>query len=134
MRIPVGRYRSICMFGFNFHEFVEYIKGEEPADFLRSAPKKIPASRHNLFLELFDEYMQAGGYPEAVKAYAAREDPFEIMDKILDTTKYHAKKILVPMRGGALCWSLNLNPLMLGRAAGQPAGLTTTPKLPSKTQ
>ena len=153
MHIPVGRYRSICMFGFSFHEFVEYIKGEEPADFLRSTPKKIPASRHTLLLELFDEYIQVGGYPEAVKAYAAGEDPFEIMDGILasleedferkeeykpqlfrntiqavanhigspsklthlDTTKYHAKKILAAMRGWHIVLEVEPQSLNVGK-------------------
>jgi predicted AAA+ superfamily ATPase len=82
-RIPVGRTRSITVFSFSFPEFVEYIKGEELADFLRRAPGEVPASRHNLMLELFDRYMVVGGYPEAVIAYKNDEPYFEIVDEIM---------------------------------------------------
>ncbi|MCP5045555.1 MAG: ATP-binding protein [bacterium] len=82
-RIPVGRTRSLTVFSFNFPEFVEYTHGEELADFLRSAPDKVPASRHRLLLELFDRYMVVGGYPEAVIAYGNGEPYFEIIDEIM---------------------------------------------------
>jgi predicted AAA+ superfamily ATPase len=82
-RIPVGRTRSITIFSFSFCEFVEYIKGEELADFLRSAPEKVPASRHRLMLDLFDRYMVVGGYPEAVIAFKNGEPYFEIIDEIM---------------------------------------------------
>ncbi len=82
-RIPVGRSRSITVFSFSFSEFVEYIKGEEPADFLRSAPGNVPASRHRMMLALFDQYMVVGGYPEAVIAYKNGKPYFEIIDEIM---------------------------------------------------
>jgi predicted AAA+ superfamily ATPase len=82
-RIPVGRSRSITVFSFSFSEFIEYIKGEEMADFLRSAPKDVPPSRHKMMLELFDRYMLVGGYPEAVIAYKNGNPYFEIIDEIL---------------------------------------------------
>lgn len=82
-RIPVGRTRSITVFCFSFSEFVEYIKGEDPADFLRSAPDDVPFSRHRLLLELFDRYMVVGGYPEAVIAYKNGVPYFEIIDEIM---------------------------------------------------
>lgn len=83
MRIPVGRYRSLCVFGFSFSEFVEYVHGETLADFIRSTPKKIPASRHDLLLKLYDDYMKVGGYPEAVIAYAEKEPWVNVMDEIM---------------------------------------------------
>ena len=73
VRIPVGRTRSICLFGFSFAEFVEMVKGVELADFIRSTPKKVPASRHQLLLKLFDDYLSVGGYPESVIAFASGE-------------------------------------------------------------
>jgi predicted AAA+ superfamily ATPase len=82
-RIPVGRTRSITVFSFSFSEFVEYIKGEDPADFLRSAPADVPLSRHKMMLELFDRYMLVGGYPEAVIAYKNGEPYFDIIDEIM---------------------------------------------------
>lgn len=83
-RIPVGRTRSITIFSFSFCEFVEYIEGEELADFLRSAPEKVPASRHQMMLDLFDRYMVVGGYPEAVIAFKNGEPYFEIIDEIME--------------------------------------------------
>jgi predicted AAA+ superfamily ATPase len=82
-RIPVGRTRSITIFCFSFSEFIEYIKGEDLAEFLRSSPRNIPASRHKMLLELFDRYMVVGGYPEAVIAYKNSESYFEIIDEIM---------------------------------------------------
>jgi len=82
-RIPVGRTRSITVFTFSFSEFIEYIKGDELADYLRSVPVEVPASRHKMMLDLFDRYMVVGGYPEAVIAYQNGKSPFEIMDEIL---------------------------------------------------
>ncbi|MCP5102558.1 MAG: ATP-binding protein [bacterium] len=82
-RIPVGRTRSITVFSFSFSEFVEYIKGEELADFLRSVPGTVPASRHQMMLELFDTYMLVGGYPEAVIAYKNKEPYYEIVAEIM---------------------------------------------------
>lgn len=83
VRIPVGRTRSICVFSFSFTEFVQYTKGRELADFLRSAPDHTPASRHELFLECFDSYLSVGGYPEAVIAFASGQNPYEMIDEIV---------------------------------------------------
>jgi predicted AAA+ superfamily ATPase len=83
IRIPVGRTQSITVFSFSFPEFIEYIKGEELADFLRSAPGEIPASRHKMMLDLFDKYLVVGGYPEVVDAYKNGDSYFQIIDEIL---------------------------------------------------
>jgi predicted AAA+ superfamily ATPase len=82
-RIPVGRTRSITVFSFSFSEFVQYIKGDDLADFLRSAPEKVPVSRHQLLLDLFDRYMKMGGYPEAVIAYKNEKSYFDIIDEVM---------------------------------------------------
>ncbi|UCH94716.1 MAG: AAA family ATPase [Candidatus Aminicenantes bacterium] len=82
-RIPVGRSQSITVFSFSFPEFVQYIKGDDLADFLRSAPDKVPGSRHQFLLELFDRYMKVGGYPEAVIAYKNEKSYFDIIDEIM---------------------------------------------------
>lgn len=83
VRIPVGRTRSLCVFSFNFSEFVQYVHGRDLADFLRSAPTKIPPSRHQFLLENFDSYMLTGGYPESVIAYKAGGNYYDIIDEIL---------------------------------------------------
>ncbi len=82
-RIPVGRTRSLTVFSFSFSEFVQYIRGNELAEFLRSSPEKVPASRHNLMLELFELYMKIGGYPEAVIAYKNGAPYHEVIDEIM---------------------------------------------------
>lgn len=83
IRIPVGRTRSITVFSFSFSEFVQYLRGVETADFLRSAPTEIPASRHRFMLELFDRYMIVGGYPEAVIAYKNEGSYYDVIDEIV---------------------------------------------------
>lgn len=83
VRIPVGRFRSLCVFGFSFTEFVEYIRGEELADYIRSSPEKVPKSRHDLFIGLYDDYMKVGGYPEAVIAYAENGRWMNVIDEIM---------------------------------------------------
>ncbi|MBD3419333.1 MAG: AAA family ATPase [Chitinivibrionales bacterium] len=82
VRIPVGRMRSMCVFGFSFSEFARYIAGDDLADFLNSAPEKIEPSRHDYLLELFDHYCKVGGYPEAVKAFKNNESFMEIIENI----------------------------------------------------
>ncbi len=82
-RIPVGRTRSICVFGFNFPEFVKFTKNENLAEFIHSAPETVPRSRHDLLMELYDEYITTGGYPEAVKAYHGGHSPRDISEEIL---------------------------------------------------
>ena len=83
VRIPVGRIRSLCLFGFSFAEFVEMVKGTELADLIRSSPEKVPESRHQLLLKLFDNYLSVGGYPESVIAFAAGKPYTEITAEIM---------------------------------------------------
>lgn len=83
VRIPVGRTRSLCVFGFSFSEFVRHIKGDSLADFILSAPREITPSRHRLLLELFDDYLLTGGYPEAVKAFKINHSPRKIIEEIV---------------------------------------------------
>ena len=83
VRIPVGRYRSLCLFGFSFSEFVEYVHSEELADFIRSAPETVSLSRHKLLLNLYDDYMKVGGYPEAVIAYSENEQWVSVINEIM---------------------------------------------------
>jgi len=82
-RIPVGRTRTITVFSFNFSEFIEYVKGDELAGFLRSAPENVATSRHNFLLDLFDEYILVGGYPEVVFAYKNKEPYYNVINEIL---------------------------------------------------
>jgi len=82
-RIPVGRYTSLRVFSFNFSEFVRCLGKDDLADFIHEAPGRVPASRHELLLKLYDDYLKVGGYPEAVKAFANNENSFEIVDDIL---------------------------------------------------
>ena len=84
-RIPVGRTKSLCVFGFNFTEFIKFVKGDELAAFIHSSPKFVEPSRHSFLLDLFDEYMYTGGYPEAVKAYTVGNDYVEVIEEILAT-------------------------------------------------
>lgn len=85
IRIPVGRTKSLTVFSFSFSEFIEYVKGEDLAGFLRLPQKKVSASRHKLMLELFDVYKIVGGYPEAVIAYKNGGLYYEILDEIMAT-------------------------------------------------
>lgn len=82
-RIPVGRTRSLCVHSFNFSEFLRYCGHEDLADFIKSAPQDISASRHNFLLEQYDKYLTVGGYPEAVKAYTGGYSYTEVIDEIM---------------------------------------------------
>ena len=84
-RIPVGRTRSLCVYPFNFSEFLRCLDFTELADLINSSPLEIPASRHIHLLELYDRYLHAGGYPEAVKALAAGGSAEIIIDEIIGT-------------------------------------------------
>ena len=83
MRIPVGRYRSICLYGFSFSEFIQYVHGHELADFIRSAPKRVSSSRHELLLSWYNDYLNVGGYPEAVRVFKEQGNWSEVIDEIL---------------------------------------------------
>ncbi len=82
-RIPVGRIKSLCVYCFNFTEFLTFTGNSELAEFIKSNPLQVPMSRHTLLLELYDQYLKVGGYPEAVKAYANGESYFEVIDEIM---------------------------------------------------
>lgn len=84
-RIPVGRTRSLCVFPFNFSEFLRCLGRDELADFVNAAPDAVPPSRHDHLLELYDRYLHVGGYPEAVKALAAGDPADPIIDEIVGT-------------------------------------------------
>jgi predicted AAA+ superfamily ATPase len=84
-RIPVGRTQSLCVYPFSYAEFLRCTGHSELSDFVRSAPIVIPQSRHEYLLELYDQYLRIGGYPEAVKAYAAGESPSAVIDEIMGT-------------------------------------------------
>ncbi|MEN8254914.1 MAG: AAA family ATPase [Verrucomicrobiota bacterium] len=136
IRIPVGRTRSLCVFPFSFPEFLRCLGDTELAETIHAAPGSLPPSRHEHLLGLYNRYLHAGGYPEAIKALAAGEAAEPVIDEIigtlqddfgrkedygpalfedtiravanhvgnpskythLDTTKYHAKKIISAMR------------------------------------
>ena len=82
-RIPVGRYTSLCVFSFNFSEFVRCTGRDSLADFIHEAPYRVPGSRHEMLLNLYDDYLKVGGYPEAVKAFSNDENAYEIIDEII---------------------------------------------------
>ena len=82
-RIPVGRMKSMCIFSFCFSEFVKFVKGKPLYEYILSAPEKTPESRHRLLLELFDDYMVTGGYPEAVKAFKSGKSQSDIIEEII---------------------------------------------------
>ncbi|MBF0431093.1 MAG: AAA family ATPase [Fibrobacteria bacterium] len=86
-RIPVGRTRSLRLFPFSFLEFIRFTHGEEFYEFLKSAPTKIPPSRHAFLLEQYDTYMRVGGYPEAVKAFYHKEDSVQVLEDIIGTQR-----------------------------------------------
>ena len=81
-RIPVGRYRSICLYGFSFSEFTQFLHGEEFADFLRATPEKVSLSRHAMFLKWFDDYLKVGGYPEAVISFKDQGNWADVINEI----------------------------------------------------
>ena len=83
-RYPVGRTRSLCLYGFSFGEFVQCVHNEELAQMTQVAPQQpLPRSIHTLLLELFDQYLQVGGYPEAVLAAKRNEDYREVLTEIV---------------------------------------------------
>ena len=82
-RIPVGRIKSLCVYSFNFTEFLRFTGKTELAEFIKSSPPQVPQSRHTLLLELYDQYLKVGGYPEAVKAYINNESYYEVIDEIM---------------------------------------------------
>ncbi len=82
-RLPVGRTRSFCLFGFSFSEFAECIQGEESANFLRSTPDNVEPSVHQMMLKLYDRYLEIGGYPEAVLSAKRGEDFRSVIDEII---------------------------------------------------
>ncbi len=85
VRIPVGRTRSLCVYPFSFPEFLRCLGHLELAELVRAAPTSLPASRHRYLLELYDRYLHVGGYPEAVKALAAGDEPAPVIDEIIGT-------------------------------------------------
>ncbi len=85
IRIPVGRIKSLCIYSLNFTEFLILSGNTELAEFIKSSPTKIPISRHNFLLKLYDQYLKVGGYPEAVKAYTAGESYYEVIDEIISS-------------------------------------------------
>ena len=84
-RIPVGRIRSFCLFGFSFSEFVECIHSRDAAEFVRSMPETVEPSMHKMMLELYDRYLETGGYPESVLAAKRGDDFRAVMDEIILT-------------------------------------------------
>lgn len=82
-RIPVGRIKSLCVYSFNFTEFLKFTGNTELMEFIKSTPVQVPKSRHILLLKLYDQYLKVGGYPEAVKAYAAGESYYVVIDEIM---------------------------------------------------
>ncbi len=82
-RIPVGRTRSICIYPFTFIEVLKYLEYKDLHDFILSTPKKISLSRHQYLLNLFDEYLKIGGYPEVVKSYKEKENYYAVLDEII---------------------------------------------------
>ena len=84
-RIPVGRTKSLCVFPFSFPEFLRCLGHAELAELVSAAPVSIPLSRHEHLLGLYDRYLHAGGYPEAVKALAAGEAAEPVIDEIVGT-------------------------------------------------
>ncbi len=84
-RIPVGRTMSLCVFPFNFSEFLRCRGYAELADFVNAAPSAVPPSRHEHLTGLYDQYLHAGGYPEAVKSLAAGETAAPVIDEITGT-------------------------------------------------
>lgn len=84
-RIPVGRTKSLCIYPFSFSEFLRCMGQVELADFIKSSPLDIPASRHEHLVNLYDKYIHTGGYPEAVKALAGGGSPEDVIDEITGT-------------------------------------------------
>lgn len=83
VRIPVGRTRSFCLFGFSFSEFAECVQGADAAALLRDPPEQIEPSVHQLMLELYDRYLEVGGYPEAVLSATRGEDFRSVSNDII---------------------------------------------------
>jgi len=85
VRIPVGRTRSLCIYPFSFSEFLRCLGHDELAELVSDPPTTLPLSRHTHLLDLYDQYLHVGGYPEAVKAVAAGDSHVPIIDEIMGT-------------------------------------------------
>lgn len=85
VRIPVGRTRSLCIYPFSFPEFLRCLGHHDLYELVKTFPVPLPASRHAYLLELYDQYLHIGGYPEAVKAVAAGASPVPVIDEIMGT-------------------------------------------------
>ena len=83
VRIPVGRTRSLCIYPFSFSEFLRCLGHHDLSELVRTTPVPLPPSRHAYLLDLYDQYLHVGGYPEAVKAVAAGVSPIPIIDEIM---------------------------------------------------
>lgn len=85
VRIPVGRTRSLCIYPFSFPEFLRCLGHQELSELVSSIPSRLPPSRHARLLDLYDQYLHIGGYPEAVKAVAAGDSHVPVIDEIMGT-------------------------------------------------
>lgn len=116
---PVGKVDLITMYPMDFEEFLNATSNQNIAKFINdfNFDKPIPEAIHNKCLEIFDIYMQLGGYPEVTRQFiengvlSALDVQQDILDSYrMDTTKYASKNIVSDI------WKVySMIPSVLGR-------------------
>jgi len=78
--MPVGRIEYLHLNPLSFEEFVEALEGPALVEYLGRVKVGVPLNEalEKKFLELLRRYFFIGGMPEAVQAYATRQDLLEV--------------------------------------------------------
>ena len=87
---PVGKVTFLDLMPLNFEEFLDGIGNSRLAGLLRETDFQapFPETAHDQLWELWKRHLVAGGLPEAVNAYAARQDnAYEAMQAVRRTQR-----------------------------------------------
>ncbi len=74
---PVGKVMHLNMYPLGFDEFVSNLYGDEFVNLIRyhfEQNLQMPEAQHELFLNIFDEYLLVGGMPQAVAEFKNSKD------------------------------------------------------------
>ncbi len=82
-RVPVGRIAYFQIHPFSFREFLRALEKEKNYDEYLTGEKIATLEIHHDLLKLYDQYLQVGGLPESVFAFARQENHQEKTNFIL---------------------------------------------------